>query len=408
VTLLKHVASVRVSNVDKKSYENEISVRLCNYTDVYYGDTLRADEGNYMTATASAEQIRNFRLKAGDTVLTKDSETADDIGVSAYISDSAPDWVCGYHLAIIRPTNQLVDPRFLFWTSRSTAFTNQLSVAATGVTRYGLRTDAIANVELATLGLDEQRSISDFLDNQVTQLDQSIALRDRQARLLGTRATAHAESILRPGGGWKEVPARHMVGEVAVGIVIQPAVLYTHSAEGVPAVRGTDISPGRIDQENLVRISHEGHAANQRSKLRHGDVLVVRSGRAGAASRVPEWLVGGNCIDVVIVRSGPAVDPGYLEHSINSPTAQEAITEHSTGAIQRHFGVEAMRALPLVRRPLAEQIAIAAELDQSREEHERAVKLLHASKGKLIERKQALITAAVTGQFDVTTARAVA
>ena len=190
--------------------------------------------------------------------------------------------------------------------------------------------------------------------------------------------------------------------------MIQPAALYTHTDDGVPAVRGTDISPGRISRDNLVRISTEGHAANPRSTLCLGDVLVVRSGRAGAACRVPESLVGGNCIDVVIVRSGDAVDPGYLEHSINSPRAQEAISQHSTGAIQRHFGVEQMRALPMVQRPLAEQVSIAAELDRSRDEHERAVRLLLLSKEKLLERKQALIAAAVTGQFDVTTARAVA
>jgi type I restriction enzyme S subunit len=64
--------------------------------------------------------------------------------------------------------------------------------------------------------------------------------------------------------------------------------------------------------------------------------------------------------------------------------------------------------LPMLQRPLAEQVAIAAELDRSRQEYERGLKLMSSSKEKLVERKQALITAAVTGQFDVTTARAVA
>ena len=37
-----------------------------------------------MAATASAEQIAKFSLRAGDTIITKDSETPDDIAVAAY------------------------------------------------------------------------------------------------------------------------------------------------------------------------------------------------------------------------------------------------------------------------------------------------------------------------------------
>jgi len=146
---LKNLAHVRVSNVDKKSVEGEQTVRLCNYTDVYYGDSLAASNADYMVASASDAQVSAFALAVGDTVLTKDSETADDIGVSAYIAETAPDFVCGYHLAILRPKSGVVHPRYLFWASRGRAMRDQLSLAATGVTRMGLRTEALANVRLA-------------------------------------------------------------------------------------------------------------------------------------------------------------------------------------------------------------------------------------------------------------------
>ena len=53
---LKHVASIAVSNVDKKSGEGERAVRLCNYTDVYYHDRITGDLA-FMDATASDSQI---------------------------------------------------------------------------------------------------------------------------------------------------------------------------------------------------------------------------------------------------------------------------------------------------------------------------------------------------------------
>ena len=80
---LKRACLVFPSNVDKKSYESEIPITLCNYTDVYYNEAIIAGM-DFMPATASTEQIAKFTLRAGDTIITKDAETADDIASAAY------------------------------------------------------------------------------------------------------------------------------------------------------------------------------------------------------------------------------------------------------------------------------------------------------------------------------------
>jgi type I restriction enzyme S subunit len=79
VDRLKRICQVFPSNVDKKSVDGETFIRLCNYTDVYYNETI-TKEMDFMPATASEDQIARFGLRAGDTLITKDSETADDIG----------------------------------------------------------------------------------------------------------------------------------------------------------------------------------------------------------------------------------------------------------------------------------------------------------------------------------------
>ena len=43
VKKLKYVAEILPSNVDKHIYPDEIQVRLCNYTDVYYNDYITVD-----------------------------------------------------------------------------------------------------------------------------------------------------------------------------------------------------------------------------------------------------------------------------------------------------------------------------------------------------------------------------
>src|ERR1017187_8622662 len=102
VKRLKQACHVFPSNVDKKSHDGETSVNLCNYTDVYYNDTITADM-EFMAATASTDQIAKFTLRAGDTIITKDSETADDIAIGAYVPADLPGVICGYHLSMVRP-----------------------------------------------------------------------------------------------------------------------------------------------------------------------------------------------------------------------------------------------------------------------------------------------------------------
>ena len=56
VKRLKRACHVFPSNVDKKTHDGETPVLLCNYTDVYYNETITA-EMDFMAATASAAVI---------------------------------------------------------------------------------------------------------------------------------------------------------------------------------------------------------------------------------------------------------------------------------------------------------------------------------------------------------------
>lgn len=189
VQRLSHVASTKTSNVDKKSYDDEVIVRLCNYTDVYKNDVITSDM-DFMVATASQDQIATFGLKAGDTVFTKDSETADDIGIPAYIAESAHDLVCGYHLAIARPFDGAADPRFLYWCLASPEAAQQWSVLASGVTRVGLRQADIGKLEIPVPPLQAQREVAAFLDRETAQIDDLIVKQERLIELLAEKRQA--------------------------------------------------------------------------------------------------------------------------------------------------------------------------------------------------------------------------
>ncbi|MHB8377260.1 MAG: restriction endonuclease subunit S domain-containing protein [Dehalococcoidia bacterium] len=159
----RYVASLLVSNVDKKTAEGEIPVRLCNYLDVYNNERITG-RITFMRASASSADVDRFRLRVGDVLITKDSEAWDDIGVPSLVEYTAPDLVCGYHLAILRPNLAVIRGAYLMRVLQCHRVAVQFHVAANGVTRYGLSQNAIKNVRVLVPPLIEQDAIVRFLD----------------------------------------------------------------------------------------------------------------------------------------------------------------------------------------------------------------------------------------------------
>lgn len=185
---LKQACQVFPSNVDKKSYDGEIPVQLCNYTDVYYNDIIVA-KMDFMAATATVDQIAKFTLRAGDTIITKDSETADDIAIAAYVPADLPGVICGYHLSMIRPTKD-ADGSFVKRLFDSTYVKSSVAVRANGLTRVGLGQYEIDNLDLPFPPLPEQIQIAAFLDRETAQIDGLISAAEHAIDLLAERRTA--------------------------------------------------------------------------------------------------------------------------------------------------------------------------------------------------------------------------
>ena len=195
VKRLKEVCEIFPSNVDKKTYENEMPVLLCNYTDVYYNEKITS-QIDFMVATASAEQVKKFTLREGDTIITKDSETADDIAIAAYVPQNMPGVICGYHLSMIRP-REATCGAFMKRLFDSVYVKSCCAVYANGLTRVGLGQYALDNLEMPFPPKTEQAAIAAFLDQETTKLDTLTTeaktaitlLQERRAALISAAVT---------------------------------------------------------------------------------------------------------------------------------------------------------------------------------------------------------------------------
>ena len=159
---LGEVADVRISGVDKKTAPGELPIRLCNYTDVYYNWTIRPTmHDGFMVASAKEDEITKFRLLAGQVVMTKDSETRDDIGHTAFVSSDFEDVILGYHCALISPQNGVLDGCYLNALFRTRHIADYLARNAGGSgQRYYLSESAIRDVPLCLPPYDAQLRIA--------------------------------------------------------------------------------------------------------------------------------------------------------------------------------------------------------------------------------------------------------
>ncbi|MEV6256883.1 restriction endonuclease subunit S [Nocardia sp. NPDC051911] len=402
---LFEVADAWTSNVDKHSVDGEPAVRLANYVDVYHNDSI-VGSLNFMSATATREQIKRFRIRLGDTLITKDSETADDIGIPAFVEYEADDLICGYHLAIVRPAPEKVVPKFLYWALRSAPIARQWEVLASGVTRVGIRSTDLDKVTIPRPPLNEQRAIADFLDHETAQIDTLVAKQEEFVALLRERRLSQTADVLAALG--EPDTQLRRVARIQTGVTL--------SGDGNPSfplwpyLRVANVQMGHVDLTEVKEIHLSAREAAA-SMLRPGDVLMTEGGDIDKLGRGTVWdgrispMIHQN--HVFAVRADPAMlVPEYLARLLDSPTAREYFyrtAKKTTNLASTNKTI--VGRLPMRVPSIREQHAAVDDLDEQTARIDALIARAQEHISLAKERRAALITAAVTGQFDVHTAR---
>ena len=194
---------------------------------------------------------------------------------------------------------------------------------------------------------------------------------------------------------WASANAEDVCEKVSVGIVIEPSKHYTSDPNGVRAFRSANVRAGKINNSNWVRLSPEGHAANRKSQLRSGDVVIVRTGAPGTACVVTDEFAGSNCIDLIFARpKTDLLNSDYFCVFINSDHGKRQALNMQGGLAQQHLNVGAFQKIKVPVPPLPEQIKIADILTTWDEALTKLDALIDAQE----RRKKALMQQLLTGR----------
>ena len=398
-----------VSNVNKVPSDDEAPVRLCNYTDVYKNEFITLDL-DFMIATATDEEISKFGLRLDDVIITKDSESWDDIGVPALVREASDDLVCGYHLALLRPRGDILNGEFLFRCLQAKPVRLQLELAANGVTRFGIPKSDIGAMVLPIPPLSQQRAIAHYLNRETTRLDALVAAKERLLNLLAEKRRAlitHAvtrgvdpDAPLRNSGvAWLgPIPAHWEIERARWLFQERDQRSVTGDEELLSVSHLTGVTPRSEKDVNMFEAeTTEGY------KLCVAGDLVINTLWAWMGAMGVSKADGIVSPAYHVYQIGKRFIPDYVDMMVRLPTFAQEVTRYSKGVWSSRLRLypEGLFEAYLPVPSLSEQQAIVSEITSTAEKLDRMRLATERTVSLLKERRAALIANAVTGRLNM-------
>jgi type I restriction enzyme, S subunit len=410
VKRLKFLATVQPSNVNKKSVEGEQPILLCNYTDVYKNQIIHGNL-NFMQATASSVEIRKFIVEKDDVIITKDSESREDIAVPAYVGENVENLVCGYHLTQIKP--KYIFGKFLYWLFESSLFNAKFAVSANGVTRFGLPQYSVNNIAFNTPPLEEQKTIARFLDYKTAQIDALIAKKASLLKKLAEKRSALISQAVTKGLDPK-VPMKdsgvEWLGEVPAHWKLVPFRWCCRITEGQVDPKKPEfeamplVAPNHIESKTgrllLRETAQEQGAISGKYLYDKGSVLYSKIRPALVKACIADEP--GLCsADMYPIAVSAELMPKFLLYQLLSKGFTQFAVLASDRVAMPKVNRETLSAFPIIIPPVADQIKIIAMIDRQIGQLDVSEALVKSAIDRLKEYRTALITNAVTGAIDV-------
>ncbi len=204
-----------------------------------------------------------------------------------------------------------------------------------------------------------------------------------------------------------EVP-KHWEVKALKQIVVSPITDGPHETpvfldDGVPFVSAEAVASGCINFDKIRGfISSDAHA---QYSLKYApqlhDVYMVKSGATTGVTAIVETEREFNIWSpLAAIRCGKDANPYFVLNFLRSRNFQEAVALNWSFGTQQNIGMRVIENLPIAVAPLVEQSAIATFLDRETAK----IDALVAEQEKLIallkEKRQALISHAVTKGLD--------
>ncbi|MFC4607082.1 restriction endonuclease subunit S [Streptomyces maoxianensis] len=357
-------------------------------------------EVNYITELRYHESPE-LKLQRGDVLLAKDGST---LGIVNIVRDLPRAATVNSSIAVIRPSG--IDASYLRY-----ALASSITQAAINMLKGGMGVPHLFQWDINRLPLplpplEEQRRIADFLDIETARIDQLRQLRERQRALLEARRWSHFQAELDRAQG-DIIPLRRVIRSVIDGPFGSAFSSEDYADEGAAVVRLGNIGFAEYRGGDQARIPMTIFERFRYHEVKSGDILIAglgdsrnHAGRACMAPNLGAAIVKGKCFRARLETD--VADAEFIALLLSSPVGASAI--EGRGSTRSMINLEIVRSAILPIPSLVRQRHLVSEQRKSWHRTKAATHACDRQMTALTERRQALITAAVTGQFDLSTA----
>lgn len=173
-----------------------------------------------------------------------------------------------------------------------------------------------------------------------------------------------------------------------------------YAESGYLVLRTSDISEsGRVNIELAPRLFLTNEEF-KKYKVEKGDLLITRTGSLGTVAIFDDdvdAIPGAYLIQYRV--PAPNVTRRYLFHFLRSPTGQNRLLRGGAGVGRPNVNAPTIEAIPIPLPPLAEQMVIVDRVENAMNAAERHIDLLQREATRSGSLRQAVLTAAFSGQL---------
>lgn len=391
------------------------------------------DDGHIDFSTAAQRLIAQpdlsqRRLHDGDILLeASGGGPGKPVGrVAHFRAPGANTYLCSNFFRVLRPDIRKVDARFLAW--RLLFLHRQPSIwnfqqQTTGIINLKVRDYLEQRFHLPSK--PEQTRIAavlDTVDEAIAKTEAVIAkLKQVRTGLLHDLLTrgldehgqlrdpiAHPEQFKdsplgRIPRNWVLEPLgdrlQRLSGRIQTGPFGSQLHANQYTVDGVPVVMPQDISDGRFDDSQIVRIPSEKARELSRHFMQVGDLIFARRGDLSRCAVVTDheqdWLCGTGCL--LMRFDNQSLSPFWLSLAYRHDIGQRQIAARAVGTTMVNLNTTLLAGLVFAFPPIEEQREMVHRLVES----DSSVKCEETNRAKLVLCKAGLMTDLLSGRVRV-------
>lgn len=348
---------------------------------------------------APGQDLDSYRtVKSGDLVVNKLWARFGAYGVSGDEGVISPAyWV-------LRLDAAQVVPRYLHYLLRSEPYKAEIGRISKNMPPNGfeLSWDQFRRLRVPLESLTQQCAIADFLDSETARIDDILRLRSRQRELVSQHQASEVDETVSLGS---PTAVRRITSFITSGPRGWSDLIADDGDR--PFIRSADLQRHsiRLRTTSVTRVRDPHTAESRRTQLRAGDVCIGITGANTGWVGLYNGDLGIASVSQHVALMRPhLVNPAWLAYSASSTAAQQQLMAGQYGGTKQQLGLEDLRQLVIRLPGESEQHSGVARLERSRLFVERVASVICRQIASLREHRQALITAAISGEIDVSTA----